>query len=191
MQSFAATRSPTVPRVAAEAGCQVRWARVVQLRGATHGELLRFLGARLPGADADDVAQECYLRLQRYEHLLALRDPKAFLFRVAVNLLTDRARQHARRRRELQRFGVAVHFEEAQDAPCGDAALEDALVAEEALGLIAAAIERLPAKCRRALLMQRIDGLSHEEIATTLRVSKSMVEKYIARALGVLRDALL
>lgn len=181
----------SLPRAARESGCQVRWARVLQLRGAAHGELLRFLGARLPGADADDVAQECYLRLQRYEHLLALRDPKAFLFRVAVNLMTDRARQHARRQRELQRFGVSVHFEEAEDAPCGDAAIEDALAAEEALGLIAAAIERLPAKCRRALLMQRIDGHSHEEIAATLRVSKSMVEKYIARALGALRTALL
>jgi DNA-directed RNA polymerase specialized sigma24 family protein len=38
--------------------------------------------------------------------------------------------------------------------------------------------------------MQRIDGLSHEEIAATLRVSKSMVEKYIAKAVGALRAAL-
>ena len=168
----------------------LRWARIMQLRGAAHAELLRFLGARLPGADADDVAQECYLRLQRYEHLLVVRDPKAFLFRVAVNLLTDRARQHARRQRDLQRFGGAVHFEDAQDAPCTAAALEDVRASEEALRMISAAIERLPTKCRRALLMQRIDGLSHEEIAATLSVSKSMVEKYIARAVGTLRAAL-
>jgi RNA polymerase sigma factor (sigma-70 family) len=172
------------------ANAPLRWARIVQLRGAAHAELLRFLGTRLPGADADDLAQECYLRLQRCEHLLALRDPKAFLFRVAVNLLTDRARQHARRQRDLQRLGVAVHFEDAADAPCGGAALDEALAAEQALRSIATAIERLPAKCRRALLMQRIDGLSHEEIAATLRVSKSMVEKYIARAVGVLRAAM-
>jgi RNA polymerase sigma-70 factor (ECF subfamily) len=176
MQSFAATT--------------MRWARVVQLRGAAHTDLVRFLGARLPRADVDDVAQECYLRLQRCEHLLAVRDPKAFLFRIAVNLLTDRARQHARRQRDLKRLGVAVHFEDAEDEPCTDAALEDALAAEQAWRSIAAALERLPAKCRRALLMQRIDGLSHEEIAAALCVSKSMVEKYIARAVGTLRAAL-
>jgi RNA polymerase sigma-70 factor (ECF subfamily) len=176
MQSFADT--PT------------RWACIVQLRGSAHAELLRFLGARMTGADADDVAQECYLRLQRYEHLLAVRDPKAFLFRVAVNLTTDRARQHARRQRELQRFGIAVYSEDAVDASCAPAGIEDAHAADEALRLIAAAIERLPVKCRRALLMQRIDGLSHEEIAATLRVSKSMVEKYIAKAVGALRAAL-
>jgi RNA polymerase sigma-70 factor (ECF subfamily) len=167
-----------------------RWARIVQLRGAAHAELLRFLGARLPLADADDLAQECYLRLQRYEHLLAVRDPKAFLFRVAVNLLTDRARQHARRQRDLQRLGVAVHFEDATDAPCGNSAPDDVLAAEQALRSIATTLERLPTKCRRALLMQRIEGLSHDEIAATLRVSKSMVEKYIARAVGALRAAL-
>jgi RNA polymerase sigma-70 factor (ECF subfamily) len=68
--------------------------------------------------------------------------------------------------------------------------LEDVRASEEALRMISAAIERLPTKCRRALLMQRIDGLSHEEIAATLSVSKSMVEKYIARAVGTLRAAL-
>ncbi len=172
------------------ANAPLRWARIVQLRGAAHAELLRFLGARLPCADADDLAQECYLRLQRYEHLLALRDPKAFLFRVAVNLLTDRARKHARRQRDLRRLGVAIRFEDVADAPCGDAALDDVLAAEQALRSIVTAIERLPAKCRRALLMQRVDGLSHEEIAATLRVSKSMVEKYIAKAVGVLRAAM-
>ena len=190
MQSFAIPIPAQRERAADRALPCLRWARVLQLRGAAHAELLRFIGSRLPDADADDVAQECYLRLQRCEHLLALRDPKAFLFRVAVNLLTDRARQHARRQRDLQRLGDVIPFEGAADAPCGALALEDALLAEEALRFIAVAVERLPAKCRQALLMQRIDGLSHEEIAATLRVSKSMVEKYIAKAVGALRAAL-
>ena len=144
MQSFANTIAARLVRGAAGAVPCVRWARVLQLRGATHAELLRFIGSRLPGADADDVAQECYLRLQRCEHLLALRDPKAFLFRVAVNLLTDRARQHARRQRDLQLFRDGVQLDGMTDAPCGAAALEDALLAQEALRLIAAALERLP-----------------------------------------------
>ncbi|HKU14117.1 MAG TPA: sigma-70 family RNA polymerase sigma factor [Steroidobacteraceae bacterium] len=190
MQSFANTAQASAARRDLEPARCVRWAHVVQLRSAAHAELLRFLGARLPGGDADDVAQECYLRLQRCENLLALRDPKAFLFRVAGNLLTDRARQRARRQRDLQRLGAVVHFEDAADVAAGDTALDDVLVAEEALHLIAAALERLPAKCRRALVMQRLEGLSHEEIAMTLCVSKSMVEKYIARAVGVLRAVL-
>jgi RNA polymerase sigma-70 factor (ECF subfamily) len=190
MQSFANAMPPRLVRGADGAVPCVRWARVLQLRGAAHAELLRFIGSRLPAADADDVAQECYLRLQRCEHLLALHDPKAFLFRVAVNLLTDRARQHARRQRDLQLLGDVVQIDGTTDAPCGAVALEDALLAEEALRLIAAAVERLPAKCRQALLMQRIDGRSHEEIAAKLRVSKSMVEKYIAKAVGALRAAL-
>jgi RNA polymerase sigma factor (sigma-70 family) len=168
----------------------LRWVHVLQLRGAAHTDLVRFLGARLPRADVDDVAQECYLRLQRCEHLLTVRNSKAFLFRIAVNLLTDRARQRARLQRHLKRLGVEIPFEDAVDEPCTDAAVEDELAAEQTWHSIAAALERLPPKCRRALLMQRIEGMSHDEIAATLGVSKSMVEKYISRAVGALRAAI-
>ena len=171
-----------------------RWARVVQLRGDVHADLLRYLVTRMPGQDADDVAQECYLRIHRCEHLMTLQNPKAFLFRIATNLLTDRARQRTRytRCQQLmsQQLGMGAIGEDVEDVPSPQPALEDSIVAAEDLGRVAAAIEILPPKCRQAFLMQRLDGLSHEQIARVLRVSKSMVEKYIARSLGTLHAAL-
>jgi RNA polymerase sigma factor (sigma-70 family) len=167
-----------------------RWARVAQLRGDVHADLLRYLVTRMPGQDADDVAQECYLRIHRCEHLLTLQNPKAFLFRIATNLLTDRARQRSRHTRCQQLMGIAIGSDDSQDVPSPQPALEDSIVAAEELQKVAEAIEALPSKCRQAFLMQRLEGLSHEQIARVLHVSKSMVEKYIAKSLCRLHAAL-
>ena len=61
----------------------------------------------------------------------------------------------------------------------------------EQILLLDKALEKLPEKPRMALLMFRVDGLSHSEIAARLGVSNSMVAKYIVRALQHCRDELL
>ena len=49
-------------------------------------DLLRFLASRLPNAaDAEDLAQEVYLRLMRIDDVGLIRDPRAFALRVAAN----------------------------------------------------------------------------------------------------------
>jgi RNA polymerase sigma factor (sigma-70 family) len=190
MQTFALKQPSGVRSMESYASTTTRWARVAQLHGDVHTDLLRFLVTRMPGQDADDVAQECYLRIHRCQHLLTLENPRAFLFRVATNLLTDRARQQMRRDRWQLLMGSPICVDDAHDAPSPLPALEDSILAAEELERAAAVIASLPPKCRRAFLLQRLDGLSHEQIASALRVSKSMVEKYIAKAVGVLRNGL-
>ena len=175
---------------ASNAASSTRWARVAQLRGDVHAELLRYLVTRMPGQDADDVAQECYLRIHRCEQLLTLENPKAFLFRIATNLLTDRARQRSRHTRCQQLMGIPIGGDASEEAPSPQPALEDSIVAAEELQKVVEAIEVLPPKCRQAFLMQRLEGLSHEHIARVLHVSKSMVEKYIAKSLCMLHAVL-
>ena len=59
---------------------------------------------------------------------------------------------------------------------------------------LADAIERalaeLPLNCRRVFIWQKIEGLTQQEIATRLGLSKNMVEKYMIRTLRHLRDRL-
>lgn len=176
--------------VASNTASETRWARVAQLHGDVHADLLRYLVTRMPGQDAADVAQECYLRIHGCENLLTLQNPKAFLFRIATNLLTDRARRRIRRNRHRQLLGSPIGTDDCEDIPSPQPTVEDSIVAAEELQKVAQAIESLPPKCQQALLMQRLDGLSHEQIARVLEVSRSMVEKYIAKALCVLHAAL-
>lgn len=70
-------------------------------------------------------------------------------------------------------------------------ARENIYLSREQIALLDRALSQLPEKPRAALLMFRVDGLSHNEIAQKLGVSNSMVAKYIGRALKHCRDALL
>ncbi len=48
---------------------------------------------------------------------------------------------------------------------------------------LVAALEQLPPACREAFLMNRIDGLTHAQIAAKLGISTKSVQRYIERAL--------
>jgi RNA polymerase sigma-70 factor (ECF subfamily) len=51
-------------------------------------------------------------------------------------------------------------------------------------GWLAEALDRLPPEQLRALQLARVDGLSHEQIAAELGVTKRRVEMLLAKALS-------
>lgn len=144
--------------------------------GETYRRLSPWLERRLTATlgafiDVEDVVQESFVRLGRYEGD-SVRHPKALLLRIASNLVMDAKRRSARR-------GV-VHLplEEARDvvAPVGDPA--------DLLDL-KTAIMGLPPKLRDTLLLARFTPLTNEEIAERLGVSTKTVEWRISRALSI------
>src|ERR1700756_6078583 len=53
-------------------------------------DLVRFIARRLRSvADARDVAHEAYVRLLRVKRKDLIRDPQAYLYRIAVNILYE------------------------------------------------------------------------------------------------------
>jgi RNA polymerase sigma-70 factor (ECF subfamily) len=55
---------------------------------------------------------------------------------------------------------------------------------------LSVALEQLPEQCRRAFLLNRLDGLTHTQIATQLGVSTKTVQRHIERALRVCVEVL-
>jgi RNA polymerase sigma-70 factor (ECF subfamily) len=53
----------------------------------------------------------------------------------------------------------------------------------ESLERLHAALMELPLVCRDAFLMNRIDAMTHTEIATRLGISTKSVQRYVERAL--------
>jgi RNA polymerase sigma factor (sigma-70 family) len=149
-----------------------------------YDDLLRFLTRRLGnGHDAADVIQDAYLRLAAVQDgALSVRDARAYVFRVAGNLAIDRLRGDGRAAAHLA--AAEAREEIADQAPSPEAAV----LARERLRLLDEALDRLSPNARRALLLNRLDGLTHAEIARRLGVSESMVAKYIAQALRLCRD---
>lgn len=147
--------------------------------------LVRFLTARTgSAATAEDLAQDVWLRLQALPETAAaeVRQPRAFLYRLAGNLALDRSKAQRRagaRDLDWRRAHVAGDDDEAGDAPSA----EDAVWARLKLERVMAAIERMPPKAAEAFRLHRIGGLSQAEVAERMGVSRSAVEKYVAASL--------
>lgn len=143
---------------------------------------VRMLG---DGAEAEDVAQEAMLRLWRVAPDWREGEAKVstWLYRVTVNLCTDRLR----RRRPLP-------LEEAGD------------VAEDRPGVLSAMIEtdrqaavqrgvqdalaRLPERQRQAVVLRHLEGLGNPEIAAIMGIGVEAVESLTARGKRALAAAL-
>ncbi len=144
-----------------------------------HGEdLLRFLARRARNtADAREVAQEVYVRLLRMERKDRIRNPRAYLYRVAVNLLHE---YELKRRAESDGLRGWVP-EQLVDAAAlraeGDA--EAQIIGRR----LQAVLGELPVKCRAVLVMHRRDGMTCDEIAAKLGISRSMVKRYLGNGL--------
>jgi len=148
-------------------------------------ELSRHLRRRTGSAErAQDVMQDTYLRLLETEARQSqdVRDSRAYIYRVAGNLAVDTARRE--RRGGGSEGEPTEHLMDPQPGP------EHRADAHGRLRRLDAALAELPSNVRVSLLLFRVDGLSHAQIARRLGVSESMVAKYLARALRHCRDRL-
>lgn len=138
--------------------------------------LRSFLQARLGNEhEAQEVAQEAYARLLQLHQPNTLSHPRAYLFKIAGNVATDRIRQRITRAR-LDELDAEAGLEQVDTASPDTRAL-----AEEELDLVERALGELPPKYRRAFLLSRFEDRSTTEIARELLVRERMVRNYIAR----------
>lgn len=147
-------------------------------------DLIRFLMRRLRCAfTARDLAQDIWLKLDAVEDVQAVRNPRAYLFRMAANLATDHLRIEGRR---------AELLGEAQDLLYGDTEWrtpERDLIAREQMGRVQQAIAALPPMTREIFRLNRFEHRTQREIAAQLGVSTTTVENHIAKALEILAKA--
>jgi RNA polymerase sigma factor (sigma-70 family) len=147
---------------------------VARLYREHHESLRRFLRARLPPHEAEEVAQEAYVRLLGLRDASTLSFLHALLYRTAANLATDRLRQRTRR----QRLDSLVLIETEQPR-----SPEHESVAEQELVLIGRALEELPEACRKAFVLVNFEELSFDEAAKRLQLHPRRVRRFVARAM--------
>jgi RNA polymerase sigma factor (sigma-70 family) len=134
-----------------------------------------FVQARVDNRyDAEDVIQEAYLRVLRYSVEHEVESQERLLFSVARNLAVDSRRRRKVNEKKAADWAVLA----AGDWPASDEVVD----ARERLRDVEAAIASLPARCREVFLLHRIDGMSYSQIAKSIGISVSAVEKHIARA---------
>lgn len=147
----------------------------------------RFFRARLgAGSDVEDLLQDLYLKVTQIDPGLEVRDPRAFLYRLASNLLLDRRRSGLRSAARDGAWRFIAHTE-GDGADIDEAPSAEAVVASrERLASLIKALETLPAKTSAIFRMHKFEDLSYAEIAARLGISRSSVEKHMMDALRIL-----
>jgi RNA polymerase sigma-70 factor (ECF subfamily) len=123
--------------------------------------------------DAQDAAQEVFLRTFRYLHRFDRRRPfEPWLMKMTVNVCHDLSKK----RREHPRETVDPDFVRASSDPHGE------LHSEEQKRILWRALQELPEKERAAIVLRDIEGLSTAEVAEALGSSEPTVRSQISNA---------
>lgn len=147
----------------------VDWGEVYR---ATFQDLVRFLHRKVWDPErARDLAQEVFVRALRHEP----EQPRAWVFKVALNLARDEARTVLRRKRHLALLKSREAERDQIPSP------EEVLAVEERWRGIRRALEALSDRDREVLLLWDA-GLSYREIAEVTDLAPGAVGTTLARA---------
>ncbi|WP_161965690.1 RNA polymerase sigma factor [Steroidobacter cummioxidans] len=140
--------------------------------------LRRYLRTRLKRErwhDIEDLAQEVYFRLLRYDENKLVQDPARYVLGIASNVVADYYYLHARR--------AHVSWDDADAELAGhDHRTEDSVDQLSLEQEIERAFSSLPERCAIALLLVKRDGLSYEQAAQKLGTTARMVSNYVVEA---------
>lgn len=160
---------------------------MIRLYGEKRANLVRVFAARLRSvAEAEDLIQDLFLKVQAVGDLEVEGDGSALLYRMANNLMLDRLRSQARAgARDENWCGLqttTLGDQSVADIPSA----EDIVVSRQRLKVMMATLETLPAQAARAFTLHKLEGLSHAETAAAMGVSRSAIEKHVSAALKAL-----
>lgn len=157
-------------------------ADLVQLNRRFRMALLAYFGRRVSnGAEAEDLTQDVFERLFRYMGTNSIQNAEALVFRIAVNLLRDRARKaHCHGIEEPIPTETVAEF---ADALTVDLSPERVVLGERTLEETLSALNELSERTRIMFYLYRFENLKVREIADMYGMSASGVEKHIGKAL--------
>lgn len=136
------------------------------------------------GDDIADLRQDVYVRVFEAARHEIPRYTKPFLFATARNLLINRMRQE-----QIVSIEAVADLETlniAKDEPGPDRNV----MARDELRRLQTALDHLPPRCREAVIMRQVDGLTRQEIATRMGVAEKTVKRHLADGVRVLADHL-
>lgn len=140
-----------------------------------HDWLRRFLSRRTGCVHlASDITHDVFVRLLARGSVPEIREPRAFLARIAHGLVVDQWRKATVERAWLETLAT---LDQSVPSPEEQAEIVEALVRIDAM------LSGLKPRVREVFLLSRLDGLTYAKIAERLSVSLSTVEKDMAFAM--------
>ena len=132
--------------------------------------------ARSKGArpeDAEEIVQEAFARLTRYGAREKIRNDIAFLRTIIVNLIRDRFRSRSA-------CPPHIDYDEMDHDPASDApGPESSYGTKQALQLVLADLDALPALTKEVFVRYRLKGETYEQIARACGVTIAVVRRHL------------
>lgn len=177
--------NPLIPGVSADAPAVDAWflRKVLPLEAELLGYFRRHWRNE---SDVRDLVQDVYVRV--YTHFAAARkhefphNSRAFVFTAARNLLINKVRDQ--QVIPIETVADLESLADASDQPGPDRAV----AARDELRHLQRALDRLPPRCREAVLLRQVEGLSRKEIAARMGISDATVREYLATGLFALSN---
>lgn len=132
--------------------------------------------------EIDDVVQEVYYKVLIMDCLDHVKEPRAFLVRMARNIVTDRLRREAIVSIEAMASIEELAVEDSAPSP------ERVVQARSELTWVIGLIANLPERCKQVFQARRIYGLSQKETAETLGISEGIVEQETMKGMNLISD---
>jgi RNA polymerase sigma-70 factor (ECF subfamily) len=145
-----------------------------------YGSLRSVIGRYLKRPeDVEDIAQETYLRVNEIQRKSPILNLRAYIFATARNLSLKHLSLHANKMTDcIADLGLCEVYDER-------ASVEDAVASGEQFTIFLDAIRALPPQCRRVLLLKKVYGLPHAEIARRLQITVSTTNQHLAKAVAL------
>jgi len=129
-----------------------------------------------------DLKQDVYVQVYDAARRQIPVHTKAFVFQTARNLLINRVRHD-----NIVSIETVPDLE-ALDVAADSPSPEHATIARDDLRRLRAALDKLPPRCREAVILGRIEGLPGRAIAVRMGVSDATVSEHLANGIRALVD---
>ncbi|HUJ03652.1 MAG TPA: RNA polymerase sigma factor [Rhizomicrobium sp.] len=135
-------------------------------------------------SDIADLLQEIYLRVFDAAQRERPENTRAFVFATAQNLIIDRVR-----REKIVPIEAVAEMDQLL-VPADDPSPDHAVIARDELRRLQDALDQLPPRCREAVILGRIEGLSGREIAVRMNVGTATVSEHLENGMRLLANLL-
>lgn len=153
--------------------------RIAEWARAWNAGLTRYLRRRLPERiDPQDLAQEVYVRLLRVEQLEQIKEPQAYLYRVASNVAAEW---------RMRAVHAKPHSDDELDALVTESTPESLLDDAQFSSQLDAALKKMAPMVRAVVYLKLREDLSHEQIAEHLGITPRMVRRMLTTGYAQLR----
>tara|TARA_B100001778_G_C18588938_1_gene631247 strand:+ start:138 stop:722 length:585 start_codon:yes stop_codon:yes gene_type:complete len=130
---------------------------------------------------SEDIVQNVFVKLWVYRKKIDSNIPiKRYLHKSVYNEFIDQYRKNK----------SIISLEEKHLKAINTVIDNNSFDIEQLMTRVNNEIEKLPGKCKRVFILNKKEGLTHDEIAEYLQISKKTVEGHITRAFKILNQKL-